>query len=91
MPTYLFHYREDGRVYPDTGGADLPNVEAAEVEAVATALQVAKDVLSRDKPLIRIEVCDKDDRPLFIASVTLTLDDAQVPSSESSKKADVMS
>ena len=42
MPLYYFHI-EDGQPFPDHEGTDLPNLEAARIEAVRLAGAMLKD------------------------------------------------
>lgn len=67
MPRYFFHV-DDGVQKPDREGTDLPGVREAEVEAVATAGSMLKDV-GRDfwnsGGRWHMHVTDEDSRLLF--------------------------
>ena len=48
MPKYYFKLIDQGEVYHDSEGADLPDDEAARHEAALTLTEVARDVLVKD-------------------------------------------
>ena len=46
MPRFYFHYRTDDELIPDTGGCDLPDLEAAEHNAAALAKAIVEHAAS---------------------------------------------
>lgn len=49
MPRFYFHFREDGYTHMDEVGHELPNLEAAELEATATAAALLRDEVAKGR------------------------------------------
>ena len=45
MPQYFFHVRDHNKVFADEEGQELPDVDAAEIEAAEAAMAIGRDLL----------------------------------------------
>src|SRR4051812_43221373 len=45
MPRFFFHVRERDKLFEDEEGQELPDVEAAELEAAQSAAEISREVL----------------------------------------------
>ncbi|MER9120211.1 hypothetical protein NKJ55_13150 [Mesorhizobium sp. M0106] len=45
MPRIFFDFTDNGQVFPDVEGTDLPDLEAAKQEAVRALVEITKDKL----------------------------------------------
>lgn len=62
MPRYFFQLIDQGELYYDTEGQELPDDEAARHEASLALTEVARDVLLKDGLFHEFEVIVKDHR-----------------------------
>jgi hypothetical protein len=67
MPRYFFH-AEDGRVFHDDEGTELPNDAAARIEAVKIAGQLIEEdpALILDTCSMRLTVSNEDTLTVFL-------------------------
>jgi hypothetical protein len=72
MPTFYFDF-EDGHVVKDDDGIVLPDIAAAEREAVDAAVALARDVLSDQSRTVRIKVRNEAKELVLAAVVTLEI------------------
>lgn len=49
MPRFYFHFKEDGYIYVDDVGHELPSLEDAEQEATITAAALLRDAAVKGK------------------------------------------
>ena len=56
MPRYFFRLVDQGEVYHDSEGAELPDDEVARHEAALTLTEVARDVLAEDGLMHEFEI-----------------------------------
>jgi hypothetical protein len=64
MPRYYFNVRDGFEVDEDDEGVDLPDVEAARAEAIATVEEI-RDELGGDVSGIELEILDEEGRRLL--------------------------
>ena len=80
MPRYFFDYFENGELFADDAGVELPDVEAARHEAKTIAAEIGRDYFV-DVPraaYVEVQARDAEGHALFATSVTLTVDGAHV-------------
>jgi hypothetical protein len=70
MPHYYFHVREGGTLSRDEEGQDLPNVEAARREAIASSREILGDKLLHGGSLDhrQIEIADETGHVVDVVS-----------------------
>jgi hypothetical protein len=72
MPRFYFDIREDDRLVSDDEGNDLPNIDAAEREAVLVATEIVSDKVKRGRiQKVIVEVRNEDGQRLLTSTVTL--------------------
>ncbi|CDN51682.1 DUF6894 family protein [Neorhizobium galegae] len=66
MQTYFLHLNFLREYVVDTDGVELPDLEAAKIEARETIRELAAEYIKMGKPLTlwSIRICDADDRLL---------------------------
>ena len=75
MPRYFFDAREDDALTPDHEGIELPDLTAAEHEALEAAASIARDeLLAGQARSITIEVWTEDRRRVLAATVSMYVD-----------------
>ena len=69
MPRYFFHVRDADQLFEDPDGSELPDLRAAEAEAVAAGCEIAGERLRAGKaPIVRhFEI--RDGAGLMLATV----------------------
>ena len=66
MPRFFFHVRDDGRLFEDPDGGELPDLDAARAEAVAAAREVFTEQVRAGRPpsITQVEIRDGEGRLL---------------------------
>ncbi|MER9840332.1 hypothetical protein NKJ59_03605 [Mesorhizobium australicum] len=74
MARFFFDLADNGKLYQDTEGTDLPSPEAAEDEAARALLEIAKDQMPDGTfRQVAFQVHDGTSHPLFVVKVTFEL------------------
>jgi hypothetical protein len=73
MPRFYFDFFDGPDLIPDLEGLELDSLEAAEHEAVQTAVQLGRDWLGR-KRKIRLRVRDGQRQPVLAVNLELTVE-----------------
>jgi hypothetical protein len=73
MPRYYFDFHEGSDLVPDQEGLELDDLEAVELEAMQTAVQLGRDWLPRARK-VRLAVTDDQRRPVLAISLVLTVE-----------------
>jgi hypothetical protein len=73
MPRFYFDIRAGADFFPDEDGFELDSVEAAEREAMQTAMTLGRDWLPRTRE-VRVEVRDEWRRLRLALSVALNVE-----------------
>lgn len=73
MPRFYFDIREDGSFIEDEEGHDLPDVKAAELEAVGAAAEIVRDRF-REGSLRSLTIDVRDRNSDQVLSATISLD-----------------
>lgn len=70
MPKYYFHIRDGEELVQDDEGIDLPNLAAAQEEAVQAARDMLVELLRNDLPVNgqKFEICDADGNILAVVA-----------------------
>lgn len=81
MPRYFFHILQQGKVIADHEGSEMPNLEWAKSEAVASAKDVARQDIAEGASLqgACIEIHDEQGRVLASVGIHEVLDNPQRP------------
>ena len=68
MPRFYFHLQQDGNLWKDDIGLELPSIEQARIEAVKGAADEARDRIIKGRPLgtDHYEVADDSGDTLLI-------------------------
>lgn len=75
MPRFRFDVSDNGQLMPDAEGLELPSLEAARREALATLGSIAKDALpDGDAREFIISVRDGQPDPVLTASLLLKVE-----------------
>ena len=76
MPRFFFHVLNGAELLRDPNGSDLPDLEDARAEALATALELWSEVLRSggDPRPYSIAIEDEQHRVLEVVEFTATLD-----------------
>jgi hypothetical protein len=70
MPRYFFDTRDDDKFFEDEDGCELPDIEAAKLEAAASLAELARDVIPGSvKRTLIVQVRDEY-QPLLEARLT---------------------
>jgi hypothetical protein len=73
MPRFFFDFHEGPRLIADHEGLELDSLEAAEHEAMQTAVQLGRDWLPR-KRVVSLAVRDDQRRLVLAVSLELTVE-----------------
>ncbi|MER8489340.1 hypothetical protein NKH53_13815 [Mesorhizobium australicum] len=74
MARFFFDLADNGKLYQDTEGTDLPSPEAAEDEAARALLEIAKDQMPDGTfRQVAFQVHDGASHPLFVVKITFEL------------------
>ncbi|WP_262271505.1 DUF6894 family protein [Microvirga yunnanensis] len=73
MPRFYFEFLDGSDLIHDDGGLELDSLEAAEHEAVQTAVQLGRDWLPR-KRKIRLVVINDQRQPVMVVNLELTVE-----------------
>ena len=76
MPRFYFDIREDDHHHPDDDGNDLPDIVAAEREAVLAATEILRDKVSRH-PVRQVSVEVRNESGQRVATSTVILQSAR--------------
>jgi len=80
MPRYYFPAREDDTSIPDDEGFELPDLSAAEREALLTLACMGRDLLpTGEVSSVTIEVWTEDRRRVLAATLTLHIERSDIP------------
>ena len=72
MPLFYFDVRDNGQLFPDEEGHELPDITSAETEASEAAAAIARDVLpTRRGGELIVQV--KDEQRLPVLTVTVEM------------------
>ena len=72
MPRYFFDIRNGDGLIPDEEGTDLPDLQAAQLEAARTLADMSRDHAINNAPhRLSVEVKDDQQKPLLEAVLTL--------------------
>jgi hypothetical protein len=69
MPRFFFHLVNDTRSIPDEEGIDLPNLEAACLEARRTIGAIVGDELASDGDSIHLSIMIEDESGVRVANI----------------------
>jgi hypothetical protein len=71
MPRYFFHV-QDGYLFPDSDGTELPDVYTAQSEAISTSGEILRDMGAKfwDGTDWGMEVADEHGQVLFVLRFT---------------------
>ena len=74
MAIFYLDVRQNGKFFPDGEGIDLPDIDAAEREAVETAAFIGRDsFLAGNTRAIVVEVRNEHGQNVLNATVALTI------------------
>ncbi|TPL88674.1 hypothetical protein [Mesorhizobium sp. B2-3-12] len=74
MALYYFDLNDNGTLYPDTEGTDLPSLEAAEDEASRALIEIARGRMPDGTfAEVALHVHDGSSKPIFAAKITFEL------------------
>lgn len=75
MPLFYFDFTRDETTYEDDVGTELPDVEHARVEALATLCQLAKDDPPKTNAMeLKVAVRSTAGQRLLVASLALKVE-----------------
>ncbi|EIM24429.1 DUF6894 family protein [Microvirga lotononidis] len=73
MPRFYFDVRQGSNLIPDPEGFECASLEAAEHEAMQTALQLGRDALAHSRHL-SVEVKNERYQPVLAVTIGLTIE-----------------
>lgn len=81
MGRYFFYIVNDGQKVPDREGDEFPDLQAAKLEAIASARDLARQEIAARRSLKNacIEIHDEDGRILASVDIHEVLDNPQAP------------
>jgi hypothetical protein len=76
MPRYYFHIVREGRLVEDSEGMDLPDITAANSEALASAREMAIEAFGSTRPISddQNEIRDENGKSVKILTVRSIMD-----------------
>ena len=75
MGRFYFHLQADDQIVPDDEGADLPDLSAAEHEAILAARELLAEAIKSGRPEVpeAFVIADEAGRPLGIVPLAAVL------------------
>jgi len=75
MGRFYFHLQADDQIVPDDEGADLPDLSAAEHEAILAAREILGEAIKSGRPEVSkaFVIADEEGRALAIVPFTAVL------------------